>query len=172
MGNTSTNPAAADQTQGTVTPGQVALSEAELKALQDKVAKAAEMEKRLASAEKRLAQAEAEAKGREIEAAIKGAGERGVDAFTLNFAKGLLMQIPRDGAEEFQLEVTGGSPLKVNLYASLMHFLKNVPGSVPLGERTKSLDTPPGSGAEEVDKEAAKAQGKALSEVAPKDEED
>ncbi len=165
------NPAGAEQTQGAPIPGQVSLTEAELKELQASAARVAEMEKRLVSAQARLDKAEGEAKNREIEAAVKDAGLRGVDAFTLNYVKGLLLQLPRDGAEDYQLEVTGGSPQKVNLFTSLKHFLANVPPSVPQGERTVSLDTPPGD-REEVDKESAKELGKALSEAAPGDGED
>lgn len=146
------------------TPGQVQLSEDQLKSLQEQAGRAKELEKRLAVLER-------EAKGREIEAAVKAAGDRGVDAFTLNFVKGLLMQLPRDGNQDMELEQKDAAPQKANGYQALMYFMQHVPGVVPTGERTKALDKPP-AGEEPIDKGKAKKLAEAVSDSLPDDKEE
>ena len=104
------------------------------------------LEKRLEKTEKRLDEAEEQGRIAEVNRLAEKAGERGVDAFTLNWAKTIMLALPRSGesATEITLEVGEGdakAEKKLPLYKAMAYFLANVPPAVPVGERTLSEDT-------------------------------
>jgi len=141
-------------------PKTVQLTEDEYKKLQDEVKKAEANERRLLALE-------SEAKTREIDAVVKSAGQRGVDAYTLNTMKSLLLQLPRDGAQDIELELEEGKgKVKANLYTALIHFLDKVPATVPTGEETRSLNEPPGAETKELSKEEKEMAAKLVKDVA------
>ena len=145
-------------------PATFTLSEAEYKAMQVELAKGKDLQAEVEKGRQLTAKLELEAKSAQIEAAVKAAGARGVDAFTLNWAKAIMLQASRDGVADMQLD--SAKPDKANLFGAVLKFLEQVPATVPLGERTKSHDNPPPAGGDVELSEDDKKQAKTLAAAA------
>jgi len=140
-------------------PGTVTLTAEEFKVLQQSHEQHTKLVAQLGAAEKNLAQLEGEAKQRQIQAAIKAAGDRGVDAFTLSLMGKALAQLPRNAEPQFEIVLEEGKPAsKLDTFSLLLYFLEHVPSTVPQGEQSKSQGEPmPEHELSDEDKKAAKS---------------
>lgn len=113
------------------------------------------LEIRLQKTEAALLQVKEQGKKDEVAHLIEKAGKRGVTAFTLNWARPILLSLPRTVPEDGQieLEVPSGEETKkekMSLYGAIAYLLENIPALVPIEERTFSdPGQPPGGGDED-----------------------
>ena len=109
----------------------------------------------LAAQAAQLAAAENDAKLAEVKQLTEAAARRGVDAFTVNTLRSILLALPRKTEDvSISLEVGDQKQAFPNLYAALSHYLEHVPGQVPVDqELTKSDQNDPNLQEPQVDAE-------------------
>lgn len=115
--------------------------------------------KQLEAQAAQLQAAENDAKQAEVKQLTEAAARRGVDAYTVNTLRSILLALPRKTPDvAISLEVGGQPQAFPSLYAALSHFLEHAPAQVAVDtELTKSDQQDPNLQAKDVDVEYARS---------------
>ena len=134
-------PASATPPTATPEPASSGAQQKDTKALEEQMqnlmALVEKQNQQLEAQQAQLQAAENDAKRAEVRQLAEAAVNRGVDAFTVNAMRSILLALPRKTPDvAITLEEGGQKQEFPNLYAALTHFLAKAPANVPVGQET------------------------------------